>query len=86
MNKKGHVAGLANEIRYLLQGGRFWQNQLSVLDQEVESLEAIPAQRTEIERTFQKLAQKLDRQNNDELEQLYSKIPELRPTLAERKA
>jgi hypothetical protein len=44
VEENGNISGLSNRIRAFLQGQKFWQNQLSVLDEETRFLQAAPGQ------------------------------------------
>jgi len=72
----GRIDGLANKAREILQGTRFWGNQL----QEVESAISWQLSSPERQKEFESSLREVDRY----LEEFHKQFPQLRPTPEER--
>ncbi|MFO1393036.1 MAG: hypothetical protein U1F09_04640 [Steroidobacteraceae bacterium] len=82
MNEAGEVDGLVNNGRLLLQGQRFWQDQMREVNEALEWELTEPQRRAEGYRLEAELSAEMRRLDAD----YYPQHPELRPTPGELKA
>jgi len=80
INDSCEVTGPIQKLKSITQGERYWVKQLELLDKKIRYLEEYP----EIIRSTQKMADKefkniLEKSEKD-MEETYSKYPELRPS------
>jgi hypothetical protein len=78
----GKIAGLINQAREALQGKRFWEKQLLIVDKELEWERGEPKRKARIDREIKEL----DREFDKDQEQFYREYPDTRPSAAERQA
>ena len=82
----GDVDGPTNQARQILQGQRFWENQLFEVNRELDDMLAWPQELAEFDREMERQSVEYKRDAELEWERFYRENPELRPTAAERKA
>jgi len=78
VNVDGTPSDLLNKFRASVQGKRFWANQLKALDREISFLLSEPQIMAELNQIMRETDRKLNK--------MYQEHPELRPSLAERRA
>jgi hypothetical protein len=82
VNELGEIKGINNKIRELLQGKRFWQNQLKEINHEIEKELNEPQRQKKVEQEAEQAVKKIEQS----LEEYYNKYPEKRPSLTRSKA
>lgn len=82
VDEKGETVGMINKVRETLQGKEFWREQLREVDREIYNHISEPQRRAESSRDLDRAL----RQANQEMEEMYKKMPEARPSPAERQA
>lgn len=78
------IDGPMQKLKSVAQGARFWDRQLQLLDETVGDLEAQPgkmrkAQQMAVEKTHEAIERA-----RQSMEEIYSKLPELRPSPRQR--
>lgn len=86
VNSSGEIRGGINVLRDKVQGLGFWENQLDRLNYELAEAQAYPdlmdQMHREVDENFESVFQEIDQ----DMEELYSKYPEMRPTPEEKRA
>jgi arsenate reductase-like glutaredoxin family protein len=78
-----NISGPIEKLKLGIQGKRYWANQLQLLDNTVQDLEAQPEKQERLRRALQTMDEKTDEiieNNRRSMEELYLKHPELRPS------
>lgn len=82
VNDSGEVEGILNKIRANVQGGRFWIDQLDLLNADLEWELKEPQRQAEMEKEMRQMELEMKKEN----EEFYRQNPDLRPSRAEAQA
>lgn len=82
IDKKGEINGTANVLRELLQGQRFWKDQLNIAKVELAWERETPNR----EAMFKEDMRRLDAEFAFQMREFYRDFPEMRPSQAELQA
>lgn len=82
VDKQGNIGGMINNVRELIQGKRFWRNQLIEVNSELESKLEAPQFQAKFNPEMNQMVREID----PSLKEIYQKYPDLKPSAAERQA
>ncbi len=86
VDASGHVAGGLSQLREVVQGRRFWEHQLVVVEAELARVQSYPAKFEKIREDTERAMEPVMRETQDRMEAFYKEHPELRPSRARQHA
>lgn len=80
------IDGPIQKLKALVQGRRYWANQLALLDAEIQRLESQPDTIKRMQAIVDEQVRDVLKRSRQSMEELYSRYPDLRPSRSQIQA